>query len=164
VAQSTGVVPAGDEPGAALPVATLHASTPGTESFECVHDDGTSRDLLAADREFNSSIRKHGLEATLREAGTVRTFRDLAVSTESAASVQTRGRRKRTGALDVEPETRGSISGTAAADLALTHGEFVSRPSGQGDPSVVKAVYVRVWRRHDRHWHVALDMVTPVID
>jgi ketosteroid isomerase-like protein len=164
VAQSTGVVPAGDEPAAALPVATLRPPAVGTESSECVDDDGTLRDLLAADREFNSSVRKHGLEATLREAGTVRTLRDLAVSVESAVPVQTRAHRKQTGALDVEPETRGSIRGTAAADLALTHGEFVSRPQQQGDPSVVNAVYVRVWRRQDRHWHVALDMVTPVID
>ncbi len=164
VAQSTGDVSAEDEPAAALPVATQGLSTVDTAAAECVADDKASRDLLTADRDFNTSVRKHGLDATLREAGSVRTLRDLAVGVETAVPVKPSGHRKRTGAMDVEPQSRGSISGTAAADLALTHGEFVGRPHRPGDPSVVKAVYVRVWRREGRQWHVALDMLTPVVD
>lgn len=64
----------------------------------------------------------------------------------------------------VRAVTTGTVTGSARADLALTHGEFVDRKAARGAEPRVRAVYVRVWQRQGRVWRLLQDftsIVTP---
>jgi ketosteroid isomerase-like protein len=65
-------------------------------------------------------------------------------------------------AIEVRAATRGSVTGTTLADLALTHGEFIDKRTAPGAEPQVRAVYVRVWQRDGRKWRVLHDFVSPV--
>jgi ketosteroid isomerase-like protein len=64
--------------------------------------------------------------------------------------------------IDVSAVTVGSVTGSARADLAVTHGELLDKRAARGSEPQVRAVYVRVWRREGRSWLVLHDFVTPV--
>jgi ketosteroid isomerase-like protein len=67
-------------------------------------------------------------------------------------------------AVAVRAVTTGAVTGSARADLALTHGELVDRKSVRGAEPQVRAVYVRVWQRQGRAWRLLQDftsIVTP---
>jgi ketosteroid isomerase-like protein len=57
----------------------------------------------------------------------------------------------------------GTVVGSPAGDVALTHGELVAkRRVKRGADQPVVAVYVRVWSRGDSGWQLQRDLVTPV--
>ncbi len=64
--------------------------------------------------------------------------------------------------IDVRAITVGSVTGSARADLAVTHGELVDKRAPRGSEPQVRAVYVRVWQRDGRSWRVLHDFLTPV--
>ncbi len=64
--------------------------------------------------------------------------------------------------LDVRAVTSGSVTGTARADLAVTHGELLDKRAARGSEPQVRAVYVRVWQRDGRSWRVLHDFLAPV--
>jgi len=64
--------------------------------------------------------------------------------------------------IDVRAVTVGSVTGSARADLAVTHGELLDKRAARGTEPQVRAVYVRVWEREGRSWRVRHDFVTPV--
>lgn len=64
--------------------------------------------------------------------------------------------------IDVRAVTVGSVTGSARADLAVTHGELLDKRASRGSEPGVRAVYVRVWQREGRSWRVRHDFVTPV--
>ncbi|MGB7905277.1 MAG: nuclear transport factor 2 family protein [Steroidobacteraceae bacterium] len=64
--------------------------------------------------------------------------------------------------IDVRANTAGSVTGSARADLAVTHGELRDERAARGSKPQVRAVYVRVWQRDGRSWRVLHDFVTPV--
>jgi ketosteroid isomerase-like protein len=64
--------------------------------------------------------------------------------------------------LDVRAVTAGSMTGSARADLAVTHGELLDKRAASGSEPQVRAVYVRVWQREGRSWRVLHDFLTPV--
>ena len=65
-------------------------------------------------------------------------------------------------AVPVQAMTKGSLLGSDRADLAVTHGELQERGARPGDEARTRAVYVRVWRRDGRAWHVLRDYLSPV--
>jgi hypothetical protein len=65
--------------------------------------------------------------------------------------------------IDIKAVTMGSVSGSARADLAVTHGELVDKRATAGSEPQVRAVYVRVWQRDGRAWRVLHDFMTPVL-
>jgi len=64
--------------------------------------------------------------------------------------------------IDVKAVTVGSVTGSARADLAVTHGELLEKRAVRGNEPQVRAVYVRVWQRDGRSWRLLHDFVTPV--
>jgi ketosteroid isomerase-like protein len=63
--------------------------------------------------------------------------------------------------LAVRAVPRGTVTGSARADLALTHGALLDkRAAGEGQQEVI-AVYVRVWQRTGRAWRVAHEFISP---
>ncbi len=64
--------------------------------------------------------------------------------------------------IDVKAITIGSVTGSARADLAVTHGELVDKRAARESDPQVRAVYVRVWQRDGRSWRVLHDFLTPV--
>lgn len=66
------------------------------------------------------------------------------------------------GKLAVRVITLGTVTGSAQADLALTHGEFIDRKVARKAQPQVRAVYVRVWRRQGHDWHLVQDFVSAV--
>jgi ketosteroid isomerase-like protein len=64
--------------------------------------------------------------------------------------------------IEVRAITAGSVTGSARADLAVTHGELLDKRAARGGEPQVRAVYVRVWQRDGRSWRVLHDFVTPV--
>jgi hypothetical protein len=67
-------------------------------------------------------------------------------------------------AIAVRAETLGTVTGSAHADLALTHGELIDRKAARGVQPQVRAVYVRLWQRQGRSWRLLQDFdsaVTP---
>ncbi len=64
--------------------------------------------------------------------------------------------------VDVKAMTMGAMTGSARADLAVTHGELVDKRAARGSEPQVRAVYVRVWQRDGRSWRVLHDFLTPV--
>jgi ketosteroid isomerase-like protein len=64
--------------------------------------------------------------------------------------------------IGVEAVTVGAVTGSARADLAVTHGELVEKRVARASERQVRAVYVRVWQRDGRSWRVLHDFVTPV--
>jgi hypothetical protein len=62
----------------------------------------------------------------------------------------------------VRAVTTGTVTGSARADLALTHGEFVDRKAARGVEPQVRAVYVRVWQRQVRAWRLLQDFTSVV--
>jgi ketosteroid isomerase-like protein len=65
-------------------------------------------------------------------------------------------------ALPVHAVTTGTLLGSGRADIAVTHGELLEQGAPAGDEARTRAVYVRVWRRDGRAWHVLHDYLTPV--
>jgi hypothetical protein len=65
-------------------------------------------------------------------------------------------------AIAVRAETMGTVTGSAQADLALTHGELVDRKAARGTQPQVRAVYVRVWQRQGRTWRLLQDFTAAV--
>lgn len=64
--------------------------------------------------------------------------------------------------IAIKATTVGSVTGSARADLAVTHGELVAKRATRGSEPQVCAVYVRVWQRDGRSWRVLHDFLTPV--
>jgi ketosteroid isomerase-like protein len=64
--------------------------------------------------------------------------------------------------MAVRAVTTGTVTGSARADLALTHGEFVDRKAARGAEPQVRAVYVRVWQRQVRAWRLLQDFTSVV--
>ena len=64
--------------------------------------------------------------------------------------------------IDVRAVSVGSVTGSARANLAVTHGELLDKRAARGSEPPVRAVYVRVWQRDGRSWRVLHDFVMPV--
>jgi hypothetical protein len=65
-------------------------------------------------------------------------------------------------AIAVRAETMGTVTGSAHADLALTHGELIDRKAARGAQPQVRAVYVRLWQRQGRTWRLLQDFTSVV--
>ena len=65
-------------------------------------------------------------------------------------------------AIAVRAETMGTVTGSAQADLALTHGELIDRKAARGTQPRVRAVYVRLWQRQGRAWRLLQDFTAAV--
>jgi hypothetical protein len=65
-------------------------------------------------------------------------------------------------AIAVRAETMGTVTGSAHADLALTHGEVIDRKAARGAQPQVRAVYVRLWQRQERTWRLLQDFTSAV--
>jgi ketosteroid isomerase-like protein len=65
-------------------------------------------------------------------------------------------------AIAVRAVTTGTVTGSARADLALTHGEFVDRKAARGAEPQARAVYVRMWQRQGRAWRLLQDFTSVV--
>jgi len=65
-------------------------------------------------------------------------------------------------AIAVRAETMGTMTGSAHADLALTHGELIDRKAARGAQPQVRAVYVRLWQRQGRAWRLLQDFTSVV--
>jgi ketosteroid isomerase-like protein len=65
--------------------------------------------------------------------------------------------------IDVTAIAVGYVTGSARADLAVTHGELLDKRAAPGSEPQVRAVYVRVWQRDGRSWRVLHEFLTPVI-
>jgi hypothetical protein len=64
--------------------------------------------------------------------------------------------------LSVRAVTTGTVTGSAGADLALTHGELLDRKAARGAEPQVRAVYVRAWQRQGRAWRLLQDFTSVV--
>lgn len=64
--------------------------------------------------------------------------------------------------IAVRAVTLGTVTGSAQADIALTHGELVDRKVARGAEPQVRAVYVRVWQREGRAWRLRHDFTSSV--
>ncbi len=64
--------------------------------------------------------------------------------------------------VEIKALTVGTVTGSARADLAVTHGELVDKRAARGSKPQVRAVYVRVWQRNGGSWRVLHDFLTPV--
>lgn len=64
--------------------------------------------------------------------------------------------------LAVRAVSGGAVTGSARADLALTHGALLDKKAAKGGQPEVRAVYVRVWQRTGRVWRVAHEFITSV--
>lgn len=56
----------------------------------------------------------------------------------------------------------GAATGSARADLAVTHGELLERQAARGTEPQVRAVYVRLWQREGRRWGLLHDFVSGI--
>jgi ketosteroid isomerase-like protein len=65
-------------------------------------------------------------------------------------------------AIAVRAKTMGTVTGSAHADLALTHGELIDRKAARGAQPQVRAVYVRLWQRQGRTWRLLQDFTSAV--
>jgi len=64
--------------------------------------------------------------------------------------------------LSVRAVMTGTVTGSAHADLALTHGELLDRKAARGAQPQVRAVYVRIWQRQGRAWRLLQDFTSVV--
>lgn len=133
--------------------AALEGHWPAVPSGECTGR-ADARRLARAERDLNAAIARRGLAAALARAAAegALAYRDDAAPGPLAPIAAARdgefgpgGNAQSVGSL-LEP----------GAGLAVTHGVIASADGAR------HALYVRLWRRDDRRWTLAVDMRTPL--
>jgi ketosteroid isomerase-like protein len=134
------------------PVGSATASSPCASG-------GDGNGLADADAKMNAAIHDKGFDASLRHmllAG------GLVLRDGHVPSVPTADWPRDDADLGapLDATTRGGPA-TAGADLGYTYGELTRRGTGKS-PGDSLAVFLRVWVRDGRSWHLAADLLTPL--